>query len=325
VKFRFARTILFRPAAWPFLTVRSNFLVLTALAITLASILFLSFFHTPKPYVTITAVSELVSYRVARPSISAIPLVDASLGAAATQCRSPFTGVLEPERGSIIRYRSSGKEVAIQVVASDKVAATLRSDNDTDCQVMGSLTVVVQRNGYIRALPIAGPADIGAEFAAPTVPNTGDGRGFEQARNIMWEGTVQAFTRGWLSGGLSPKADADFKLPAGGRISSGDTLVPAQAGQNVAPWYGIAEITERGFNVSATTTSLDLKLYRPGTNPGDAETFRLDFMANILSDPGMIRLVLIFGMFSYIVSILSQWIGLWRPADDKPAKAGKSR
>ncbi|NEK17159.1 hypothetical protein [Rhizobium leguminosarum] len=286
----------------------------------------LSYSRPPKPYVAISATSEYLSYRVARPPISAIPLVEAAIRSTNLKCLTPFTGLLEPERGAIVRYRSGGDRIAIQVDAGDKVAATLRSEGEPDCQVTGSLTVVLESKGYIRALPIAGPADIGIEFAAPALPRvaTGDGQKFEQVRNIMWEGSVQAFTRGYLSGGLSPKADAEFTLPAGGRISSGDSLVPSQDDQNITPWYGIAEITEKGFKVSATTTSLDLKLYRPGTNLGDAETFRLDFLANIFSDPGIIWLAIVFAVFSYIVQILAAWMGLWRPAKERTNTGARS-
>jgi len=305
---------------------RANFLLFAAALFTILVVTVLSFSGSPRPYVAINAVSEFLSYRVARPPIAAIPLVEATLRSPGLMCPMPFTGILEPARGAVVRYRSSGDKVAIEIAASDKVAATLRSEDARDCEVNGSLTVVIDRNGYVRALPIAGPADIGAEFSAPTMPQArSDTSGkLKPVRNIMWEGSVQAFTRGYLSGGLSPKADAEFKLPAGGRISSGDTLVASEDNQNVAPWYGIAEITENGLAISATTTTLDLKLYRPGTNRGDAETFRLDFLTNIFSDPTVIRLIIIFAIFSYVTQILGAWMGHWKAADAPPRRGGKA-
>lgn len=294
----------------------------------------------PQLYASIDAVSELIRYRVARPVVATMVLQDAMVrsGRIAADCPSLddatpvfFTGLVQPSLGAIVTYRASDKGVAIQIESgppaekgdSPGIAATLQFADRADCDIRDSLTITIPRgrlglerdggdggmSGIPQPLPLAGPADIGQEFGLPAMPRQGASRIY----NIMWEGNIKVFARSSLSGKLYPLRDSEFPLPAGGRLSAGDSLNRLEPFDPAIPaWHGTATPSERGFQVSATTVSGDIKLYRPGTRQDEAETFGLGLFADILSDPDLAFLSLTVAVISFVMGALSGWMALWR-------------
>ena len=323
------------PPARSVFTEKSRLLLILTLVVTAAVSLFLLLVPVSRPYASIEAVSDLVSYRVTRPLAAAIPVRQGKVTAHLADCSDPyfrqkpffFTGIVEPALNSVVHYRIANGRVSVQIGNHSRgqgvkmVAAILRTADKADCAVTNRLTLVMDYAdgkiiGLDQPLPIAGPAEIGKEFGAATMPHETR----EAVSSMMWGGTVRVFGRTVLSGKLYPAANAEFLLPAGGRLSLGDPLGPVPPEKPADPMYGVARIGEDSYVVSATTVSSDLKLYRPGTVEGEAETFSLGLLTNLLSDPSVAWLILIIAIFTAVGSTLASWISFWRDGDDAAEK-----
>lgn len=258
----------------------------------LSPLLLLLYFLVPSsdPYVVISAISDGLTYRVARIEVATIPLVEALVRTDNSDFakhrgdkeRPLFTGILEPAEGSLVSYRYAAGKVSIIVDGGEISAGVLRfSDSSTHTLSKRATFVIDMDTTTLRALPIAGPAEIGLEFGK-IIPRGG----VIPFRPFMSEGNILVFGRGRFEpykGNLYPILDATFPLPAGGRLSSGDTLLP-NVPTEAKPWFGIAQITPAGFSISATTISSSLQLYRMGAT-GESETIALSTLTQAFSDP----------------------------------------
>ncbi len=294
-----------------------NSLIVMTLLLGCIIIVMLRLLPTPEHYVSINALSELVRFRVTRPAVAALALRDATFNLTAVGCSglngSPpsFTGVVEPVAGAIVTYRFSKDRIAIQIEAAGSQTAVLRFSDSAECEVSGALSFAFDKGGVSASgpFPIVGPTDVGVEFGAPTLPT--DKRSGRSG--IMWEGSVKVFGRSYFGGKLYPIADAEFPLPVGGRLSSGDDLEPSKSPPDaVPPWYGTATVTDTGFMISATTVSSDLKLYRPGTRRGEAETFGLGLLTSLFTDPSVAWFPLGIAVLSFALQTIASWMGVWR-------------
>ncbi|MCW1751112.1 hypothetical protein [Rhizobium acaciae] len=307
-------------ASWLRIPRSGNSLIVLTVIFGFAIILMLRLLPSPQHYVSIQALSELVRFRVTRPAVAAIAIQDATINAATENCAAlneasikAFTGIVEPAAGAIVTYRFAPDKIAIQIESSGSQTAVLRFSEAADCPLTGAASFVLDRSGTTasRPLPIVGQTDIGVEFGAPTPPSAGSSRPL----GIMWEGTIKVFGRSYFGGKLYPIADAEFPLPVGGRLSSGDDLDPSKASNgrdSVPPWYGTATVADTGFRISATTVSKDLKLYRPGTSRGEAETFGLGLLTSLFADPSVAWFPLAIAIFTVVMQTIASWMGVWR-------------
>lgn len=250
------------------------------------------------PYVVISAVSEVIAYRVSRTEVAAIPLVNAQvrssdasvLAKRSNNAASFVTGLLQPASNSIVHYRYLSGKVAIIVEGGKKSAGEIRfPDGSTRNLSKRAKFVLDTSNGAMPRLPIAGPAEIGLEYGVQSTP-AGNGT-FSQP--IMSEGSIIVFSRGRIypyEKELYPVSGATFPLPSGGRLSSGDSLIP-NSESDAKPWFGIAQIIPSGFKISATTISPNLHLYRMGSR--ESETFAFSILTQAASDP-IFQLIILF-------------------------------
>ncbi|MCJ2164678.1 MULTISPECIES: hypothetical protein [unclassified Pseudodesulfovibrio] len=261
------------------------------------------------PYVVISATTEVLTYRVSRAEVAAIPLIEAqvrSTDAGFTtlkdeEGRPLFTGLLEPTKDSIVCYRYADGRVSIVVDGGDKSAGTVKLPDGRQHELSTrAMFVVNMSQGTLQRLPIAGPTEIGQEYGVQAVPQ---GKG-AFSRPIMSKGNINVFGRGrfWpYKNDLYPVPGGNIPLPAGGRLSSGDTLIP-HSPTAASPWFGIAQITPEGFDISATTVSSNLRLYRMGST-GESETFALSVLTQAISDPVFQWVVLFFGTLQVLISM----------------------
>lgn len=293
-----------------------------SLIVTLAFISFVYFCPTKPPFVFIEAETETLSYYVIRPQVAAVPLVDAKIiGLPLTNCgklsesQTSITALLQPAIHTIVRYRHSGKKISIQLSNKNSVGAIHFADETICALPANGITFVIATPSHespagpaVRPLPIAGPGEIGVEQGAPSITNI-EHRIF----NTMKTGSLRVYGRTAFPpnrGALYPAEDAEFPLPAGGRLDSGEDFTSGNI-SNVAAWYGIAHIGENAFQVSVTTESKDLRLFRPGSS-GDSERFAVSLFGRLFNDPSVAVISLAVVVFSIVMQVISGWIGIWR-------------
>ncbi|CDZ63316.1 Hypothetical protein NGAL_HAMBI2605_24050 [Neorhizobium galegae bv. orientalis] len=305
-------------------------LIIIALILTSIAFLALRQLSRSELYASVDAVSELVRFRAVRPLIATIPLTDATLIASAEGCvglagePSPrVTGLLQPSEGAIVSYRAGAGRIAIQIVGGRlvsengaRVAATFQSSGRADCDLVEPVTVrITNADELVRPLPIAGPADIGQEFGVPAMPT---GTASSRIYDIMWEGRVRVFNRTYYGERLVPVADAEFPLPLGSRLSGGDNLDPKQpVDPAIAAWYGAAIPGEKGLQISATTISKTLQLYRPGTRRDEMETLGLSLLTSTFADSLTLIITGFVVVFGGVLGAAANWMGLWRNPEEK--------
>lgn len=275
----------------------------TAIA-TLALVVGLASLPKRKPYVSINAQSEYVAFRVTREKTAGIALIDAlprgnviECSRAEQQHNKRLTGRLEPASGAVVSYRFNEGHIAITVLEGPSGSGVMVFNEGDSCPLGGRSTFIIDDlSGGLNPLPIAGPGEIGREYGEPPIPS---GKKKHPADH-MSSGTLLIYGRSRLIpyvDALYPVSYASFPLPAGGRLSSGDSLDPQSVQNNADPWYGITEIRNDGFKISATTTTSSLMLYRPGA-AREAEHFALDAFVGPLSDPSVILLTVLFGIIA---------------------------
>jgi hypothetical protein len=304
-------------------------LIIIALILTSIAFIALRQLSRSELYASVDAVSELVRFRAVRPLIATIPLTDATLIASGEGCvglagdPSPrVTGLLQPSEGAIVSYRAGAGRIAIQIVGGRlvsengaRIAATFQSSGRADCDLVEPVTVRINNaDELVRPLPIAGPADIGQEFGVPAMPTGTASRIYD----IMWEGRVRVFNRTYYGERLVPVADAEFPLPLGSRLSGGDNLDPKQqVDPAIAAWYGAAIPGEKGLQISATTISKTLQLYRPGTRRDEMETLGLNLLTSTFADSLTLIITGFVVVFGGVLGAVANWMGLWRDPEKK--------
>ncbi|GAB7080503.1 hypothetical protein [Megalodesulfovibrio paquesii] len=288
-----------------------------------AVVIAINFIPSNKPYVVIDATSEMLTYRVRRPGIAAFPLVDARLRGEFATCAWPtmplpaetVTGSVEPAAGSVVRYRFTPDRIAIDVDGGNRTAGTITLVNGTSYQLPSRIAAVLATQGKaLRPLPVAGPAEIGREFGSGTSAGGLAGKGSD----FMYGGSIKVYGFALFppfSGALY-SSGADFALPAGGRLTSGDDFNPLSPQSTAAPWFGIAEPVEKGFRISATTVSSDVRMYRPGAT-GEVETFALSLLTRIFYDPSLAVVTLFLSTFAFLIQPLKTLLEVKKTVQDQ--------
>ena len=247
-------------------------------------------FLSKKPYAVISATSDILSYRVTRKEVAAIPLKDAILRSDdfsfvpknINNEQASFTGILKPATGAIVHYRAKHDLISIVVEGGASSSGSFYSSDGTEYTLGPRAMFVICASPNTLHFPIAGPAEIGQEFGVIDPIHQSS----HTPTPIMSKGTVLIFGRGRIwpySQDLYPINGGSFTLPAGGRLSSGGTLIPGESSKE-EPWFGIATTTPEGFSISATTLSSSLRIYRMGSS-GESENFALSVWTQTISDP----------------------------------------
>jgi hypothetical protein len=174
-------------------------------------------------------------------------------------------------------------------------------------------------------LPIAGPAEVGAELRVPNVPKASGQRDF----NLLIEGDLQIFGKAIMPSfqdALFPALSNPLVIPAASRVaSSGNVTAAEDAG---AAWYGVAFIAKNGFRISATTETSELHIFRPGIEKGQREYFAIGLFTQILNDPSLAFISFCFVVIVAVAQVMSGWVGVWqrreRPNGPDPERTGAS-
>jgi len=283
---------------------------LLALVLTAGFLLVVTLLPRKPAFVFVEAQTETLLYRVARPEVAGLPLVDATVrtdGETATVA----TGLLQPAEGALVRYRWSPAAIAVELSVRQGSAGTLVVDEEERPLPAWAVAVFPHPTSAdspaARPLPIAGPAEIGAEFGAPLAPRPGQRR----VTGLMRGGEVQVFGRAvlWFNDdALYPVTD--FPLPAGGRLTGDRPLADEAGSERLANWYGLARIGDEGFQVNATTETDSLRLHRPGVR--EAETFGIGLLTRLFNDPGLAAITIFVVVFTVAMQMLADWLPLWR-------------
>lgn len=281
-----------------------------------------------EPYVVVEAYSDVVAYRVRRPQVATVPLVNAAVRGKIGDCQMPsavdgtplFTGLVTPTAGSIVTYRFTPTRVSIAVDAGDTSAGSITTDDGHRCLLPNRVNFIVPTEVVAkRPLPLVGPADIGAEMS---VPESSDVL-LRPVKNFMSGGKVQVFGRAAVApfkGYLYPTSNSSIPLPAGGRVSSGDSLDPTINDSGAPALYGVVCVEEKAFMVSASTVSKELRLHRPGVSK-ETEIFGLGMLALIFSDPSVLCLTIFVAVFSFSLQTLKTMHDVARDLRAEKAKA----
>lgn len=278
------------------------------------------------PYVVVEAKTELLRYRVVRASIAKIPLRNARVNVALPKCdvsAEDVSGVLEPAQHSLVTYRSRKDSYSIEVqslplISSDNtrsppdVKSYLVLPGEVRCELppTSRFTVSVgETNNTIRGrvdLPIAGPAELGAELSPVTIDKDGP----RPMIGLLREAKVRVFGRagfGSSSPALYTVADSEMTVPVGARLSAGN--VETAAGRLPPPWYGLASFEKDVLTVSASTVSAELLLFIPGV-AGDAERLGLRTITRVLNDPALALLLVGFATFGFVFQTVAGFVQL---------------
>ena len=292
--------------------------VLAALAVPLALSFATSSGVDRAPYVVIEAKTELVRFRVVRPTIAKIGLLKAKANAEIPGCavaKDDVTGLLEPEVHSLVTYRSRSRSYSVEIESSGLVAigdgrptgeakkSRLILPGGTECLLPASVRFTTVLRGENETpsvdLPIAGPAEIGAELGPVSMGEDGP----LPLSGLLREGKVRIFGRAgfWSAPALHTVADSEMILPAGARLSSGNIdSVP----DGLPPWYGLITFSGDYLTVSASTVSAELLLFGPGAT-GDAERLGLRMITRLLNDPGLALLLVGLASFAFVFQTLA--------------------
>jgi hypothetical protein len=280
------------------------------------------------PYVVVEAKTELARFRVIRPAIAKIGLVNAKANVELPGCAvtmESVTGLLEPEDHALVTYRTRATRYSVQIDSGDVVTAGERRSmadakrsrlvltDGTDCLLpasvrftseLGAKGIGNQLAPLSIDLPIAGPAELGAELSAISMGKDGP----LPMAGLLREGKVRIFGRAgfWSSPALHTVADSEMSLPAGARLSGGNI---DSASSSLPPWYGLATFKGDHLSISASTVSAELFLFGPGAT-GDVERLGLRMITRLLNDPGLALLLVGLATFAFAFQILAAMVQL---------------
>ena len=288
-----------------------TFLLLASAVVATAFVAIMYLALRKEPYVVVEAYSDVVSYRVRRPQVATVPLVNATVRGKIENCPMDsaadgtylFTGLVTPSAGSIVTYRFTPTRVSIAIDAGNASAGSITADDGRKCPLPNRVNFIVPTEMVAkRPLPLVGPADIGAEMSVPE----SSGVLLRPVKNFMSGGKVQVFGRASakpFNGDLYPTSNSSIPLPAGGRVSSGDNLDPAANDSGAPAFYGVVCAEEKSFMISATTVSKELRLHRPGLSQ-ETEIFGLGMLTLIFSDPSVLCFTIFVAVFSFSLQTL---------------------
>lgn len=321
--------------------------LLTALFIAVVGV----YLERARSLVVLDVTAELVTQSVTRADLASVPLANArqTLGRSCIpeENAEPVNAVLRPENGATLQYRWTPDRIAVTVAAPEGRQGTqLRyfdeHDEYRECILVDRLNSFVielyapdeldaseeleasDERALARAwpLPIAGPAEVGAEFGVINIPKAGEPRDF----NLLMNGTLQVVGKATMPSArnaLVPALSEALAIPAGSRLTSlTDPDAPPDAAG--APWYGLAIVAPNGFRVSATTEASQLYIYRPGIDRDQRELIEVGLFAQFLNDPSLAIIALGLAAFVAIAQVISGWVGVWRVPESPECRDQKS-
>ena len=295
------------------------------LTVIVVAIVYLS--PSKDPYLNVKAETEVLVYRVARQDLAGIMLIGASITTQAV-CQDPiasnlsdFVGLLRPVVGTDVRYRWSAEMLSIDITPSANTnrlssapeieksrsvesIAKLENSDGAQCDLPeGSRVFVPRGEEPVVPLPIAGPLEIGVPFGVPLTPR----RGATRHTGIMYGASVQVYGRAFLTDKLYPVSDTPIDIPTGSSLISPSFAFnghndDSENASHESGWYGIAIPGDRGFHVTATVDTADLRFYRAG-GFSETEEFDVSFLIELVRDPTLSKIILCLGVATLILQI----------------------
>lgn len=241
------------------------------------------FWPRPDPVLVIEGQSNFVEYRVKRSHVSAIPLVEASIRG--DDEMTGVTALWTPDVDAKVSYNWFDDGI---VISCDGTSVLEYADGKrTPLANMVFIRIAVGQSGSVLPdLPISGPAQIGSISQVPTAPR--QGRPILPSQ-IFLGGKIDIFAKEKLPPWKKNKSlyhVSRLELPAGGMLTSSS---PVQA-PNGASWYGVSRYGSKGFDVSATTETTQLKIVRSGAGEGETAGFNIGTISRAYSDPSLASL-----------------------------------
>lgn len=294
---------------------------ITLYSLLIWGVLFLVYriFSDEQRYLQVNAQTEALVYRVVRPELASIPVVGAEIRNQ-NQCEAvlkgvdmqDFVGLVRPSFRATVRYRIRQSQVSVRLEAVDAASSASQSSagelivSGARCSLKDNATVVFSlapadslTDENRRPLPIAGPMEIGTAFGAPLAP----ARGIRAHEGYMHGADVSVFGRSILSDRLFPLYDSPISIPAGGTLSTvefdRDRVSQSETHEDNSNWYGVAEIGDGVFQVSATVETTDLVFTRAGS-AGEKETIAVGFFTEVVRDPDLSAFLLWFGLLFFV-------------------------
>lgn len=305
------------------LTTRSGAaVVLNSVIVSAVIILVMLMVRSSPPYIVVDADTEFLAYRVVRPELASVPLVDARMSVESPDCAGfadpasgTITALLTPDAGAVVQYRWSPTRVSISLKKEGDHVGVLRVYDESVCdlaaaQVRFDMPAPTVESPAARPLPIAGPAEIGTEFGEQLAPRPGVARVFD----LNSGGTLKVFGRATLPpfrGSIYPAGNVVFPIPAGSRVTSGSGSLSSSAPNDHSSWYGTAEVAADGFRVSITTETDEVFVFRPGFG-SQKQVFSVGLLARMFGDPSVAFYSVALVVFTVTLQIFAAWTAVWR-------------
>jgi hypothetical protein len=267
--------------------------------------LFLWTLPRAKFWVSLTATSESVKFRVVNPDFAVIHIsgMEAHSSDPKAKLTGCVAGVVTPANGSSIEYRR-GSDDFFKITIDSRFGSPNGTVFRFRPAAQNSMPFEVTAATEFRAkkdcgtpparLPIWGPAKFGDRLSAP-------GESGDVTPGLLSEGTIEVYAHAhdWLLGIKFPSSVYSvqtFDLPPGSVLTAVD-----DAAEN---WIGTASVPSdgNGFEIRASTMSPNIALQLPhaptGTKP---QRIDLGQYAQYLNDPNVIQIQFFFGVFLFLL------------------------
>jgi hypothetical protein len=306
-------------------------LLLGAALVIIASGCYIAFIITlppPKFWVSLTASTERISFKVANPDLAILRVTGMEVYSDMPKLTGCVSGLLSPQLDSTVEYRRGDDSYFTITVdrpgtGRNGPVAVFQSSSDGRRTELGGPVQFRAKDdcgSAMKRLPIWGDAQFGERVGAP------DARG-EIVPGMLVSGTVEtfAYSHDRLLGLRFPStvySVNSFDLPAG-------SVLTRDATASAPPlWSGAAVVSDdgSGFQVYASTTSHSVALTAPvgGTSAVDLGNY-----SQFLSDPNIIKIQFFGGVFLFLaqsILIIFNFIlagaDLELPAErEKPARS----
>lgn len=264
-------------------------------------------------YLQVNAETEALNYRVARPALATFPVVRAVISNQ-SQCETVFDGVnlrdfdglIKPSFQAAVNYRIAQNRVSVRLEAHDSLSSNPEASagdlivSGARCSLTDSATIVYSLSDENRRpLPVAGPMEIGVAFGTPLAPE----RGRRAHEGFMHGAEVLVFGRALWTDRLFPLYDSAIAIPAGGTLSTvefdRERTSDDDSYEDSTDWYGVVEMGEAVFLVTATVQTTDLVFTRAGS-AGEKETIAVGFFTEVARDPDLSASLLWLGLLFFI-------------------------
>ena len=294
-----------------------------------------------RTWIALKTTAEFFQVEVTRPELSVIQvqgLTAVSLDSA-NLLNGCVKGFLTPVEHAIIKYRR-GKDNGLNIILvppeGGKLSASFSDENKgyATVNISGSivLTAIDKCSGDLpNNFPIWGRAKFGEELKAA------DGKG-QLSPGTLRDGTIEVYAHSQqhllgLNMPASVYSVMSFDIPGNSVLTTESAVV----GGNVSTadyWIGSASLTKDsdGFEVQATSRATSLLLSSAAIFGADDAAQKIDLgrYTQFTSDPNILLLQLIAGVFLVILSNILSIVGFFTPAqveqdDFRPEQKTKAK